>query len=101
MDGNVRMDAVFYMQGAMDDFARRSKQEIGQIVMEIASLGEGGLQINKPEKRYSLKTLPGDFSGLQLISIMHAGIRLLDPKAATGTGLDSEYELAMAMRGKE
>lgn len=101
VDGKVRMDAVFYMQGAMDQFAGKSKQEIGEIVMEIGLLGQGGLKINKPEVRYSLKNLPGDFSGLQLISIMHAGIRLFDPNADTGTGLDREYELAMAMRGKK
>ena len=101
VDGDVRMDAVFYMQGAMDDFAKKSQQEIGQIVMEIALLGQGGLQINKPDKRYSLKNLPGDFSGLQLVSIMHTGLRLLDPKADTGTGLDREYELAMSMHGKK
>ena len=101
VDGNVRMDAVFYMQGAMDDFAKKSKQEIGQLVMEIALLGQNGLQINNPDMRYTLKNLPGDFSGLQLISIMHAGIRLLDPKAETGTGLDREYELARAMHAKK
>lgn len=101
VDGKVRMDAVFYMQGAMDHFAGKSKQEIGQIVMEIGLLGQGGLKINKPEVRYSLKNLPGDFSGLQLVSIMHAGIRLFDANVDTGTGLDREYEMAMAMRGKK
>lgn len=101
VDGKVRMDAVFYMQGAMDDFSKKSKQEIGQLVMEIALLGQNGLQINNPDMRYTLKNLPGDFSGLQLISIMHAGIRLLDPKAETGTGLDREYELALAMHAKK
>lgn len=101
VDGNVRMDAVFYMQGAMDNFARKSKQDIGQLVMEIALLGQTGLKVNKPEVRYTLKNLPGDFSGLQLLSIMHAGIRLLDPKAETGTGLDREYELALAMHAKK
>jgi tetratricopeptide (TPR) repeat protein len=101
VEGKVRMDAVFYMQGAMDDFARKSRQEIGQIVMEIALLGQGGLQINKPEVRYSLKHLPGDFSGLQLVSIMHAGIRILDPNAPTGSGLDREYDMAIALRAKK
>ena len=101
VDGEIRMDAVYYMQGAMDDFARKSKQEIGQIVMEIALLGQGGLQINKPEIRYNLKNLPGEFSGLQLVSILHTGIRLLDPNADTGTGLDREYKAALAMRGKK
>ena len=101
VDGKIRMDAVFYMQGAMDEFTKKSRQEVGQIVMEIALLGQKGLQINKPEIRYTLNHLPGDFSGLQLVSIMHAGIRLLDPKADTGTGLDREYAAATAMRGKQ
>jgi tetratricopeptide (TPR) repeat protein len=98
VDGKARMDAVFYMQGALDELARKSRQEVGQIVLEIARLGEHGLKINEPDVRYTLKTLPGDFSGLQLVSIMHVGIRLLDPTADTGTGLDREYELATAMR---
>ena len=101
VDGKVRMDAVFYMQGAMDQFAGKSKHEIGQIVMEIGLLGQGGLQVNKPEFRYTLKNLPGEFSGLQLLSIMHAGMRLFDQNVDTGTGLDREYELAIAMRGKK
>jgi len=41
----------------------------------------------------------GDFSGLHLLCLMHAGIRLLDPQADTGTGLDQEYAMAVAMRG--
>ncbi len=41
----------------------------------------------------------GDFSGLHLLCLMHAGIRLLDPQADTGTGLDQEYAMAVGMRG--
>lgn len=96
--GSVRMDAVFYMQQAMDTFASRSRDEAGRIIMEIARLGESGLKINDPTVRYSLKTLPGDYSGLQLLSMMHVGIRMLDPKAETGSGLDREYELAKSVR---
>ena len=101
VDGKVRMDVVIYMQGAMDNFAGKSQQEIGQIVMEIAVLGQKGLQVNDPDIRYSLKNMAGEFSGLQLVSIMHTGIRLLDPKADAGTGLDREYEMAMALYHKE
>ncbi len=100
VDGKPRMDAVFYMQGAMDTFAKRAPAEVAKVVMEIAQLGQSGLQINQPEVRYSLKTLPGEFSGLQLVSIMHVGIRQLDAKADPGTGLDREYETALAMRAK-
>ena len=96
--GNVRMDAVFYIQQALDEFTRRSREDVARIVMEIAQLGEHGLKINDSGVRYSLKTLPGNYSGLHLLSIMHAGIRMLDPKTDPGSGLDREYELAVAMR---
>ena len=99
VDGKVRMDAVFYMQGAMEEFATLTREQIGQIVMEIALLGQNGLQINKPDVRYGLKSKSGDFSGLQLISIMHVGIKLLDPAADPSSGLDNEYEMAVAMQG--
>lgn len=46
-----------------------------------------------------MKTLPGDFSGLQLVSMMHVGVRLFDPNADPGTGLDREYEIAAGLRG--
>ncbi|HSO80044.1 MAG TPA: hypothetical protein VLQ88_07670, partial [Chromatiaceae bacterium] len=69
------------------------------VTLEIALLGRQGLEINDPDKRYQLKSLEGEFSGLHLLCLMHAGIRRLDPQADTGTGLDKEYDLAVAMRG--
>jgi hypothetical protein len=67
--------------------------------MEVALLGRQGLEINDPDPRYRLNSLEGEFSGLHLLCLMHAGIRLLDPQADTGTGLDQEYDMAVAMRG--
>ena len=98
MDGNIRMDAVMYMQGAMEDFAKSPRETVGQIVMEIATLGQQGLQINDASVRYDLKSKPGDYSGLHLLSMMHVGIKLFDPSADTGSGLDREYQLAQAMK---
>ncbi len=98
--GNIRMDVVMYMQGAMDDFAKLPKEEVGRIIMEIALLGQNGLQINDPKVRYNLKSKPGDYSGLHLLSMMHVGIKLFDSNADTESGLDQEYELAVAMNKK-
>ena len=99
VEGKPRMDAVMYMQGAMDTFADLPRDQVGQIVMEIARLGQSGLAINDPDRRYTLKSLPGDYSGLHLICLMHVGFRLFDPSTDPGTGLQREYELALAMRG--
>lgn len=99
MNGNVRPDAIAYMQGAIKQFATMEKMDAAKVVMEIARLGESGLQINDPDVRYTLNSIPGDFSGLQLLCYMHAGLKGLDPKADSGSGLDREYELARKMVG--
>lgn len=101
VDGNIRMDAVLYMQGALARFSNRTKQEIGEIVMEIAILGQKGLKINDPSVRYTLTKLPGDYSGLQLMAIMHTGLRMLDPAIDPGTGLDREYAMAISLQGPQ
>ena len=96
----IRMDAVFYMRAASDDLCGKSAEEIRAIVAEIAALRQKGLEDGKAYVRYALQNLPGDFSGLQLLSILHAGIRLIDPDADTGTGLDREFEVAAAAQAK-
>lgn len=98
VDGGLRMDAVMYMQAALDRFAKLDQAKIGQIVMEIALLGRNGLEINKPAVRYTLENLEGEFSGLALLAYMHVGFRMFDPKGDAGTGLDREYEAAVKMR---
>jgi tetratricopeptide (TPR) repeat protein len=97
--GKPRMDAVMYMQGAMDIFAGLPREKVGEIVMEIARLGQSGLAINDPEHRYSLKSLPGDYSGLHLMCLMHVGFLMFDSNTDPGTGLQREYDLASSMRG--
>lgn len=97
--GMPRLDAVMYMQSAMETFAKLPRQQVGEIVMEIAQLGQSGLAINEPDKRYTLKLLPGDYSGLQLISMMHVGFRMFDPNTDPETGLEREYQMALSMSG--
>ncbi|KAI5912142.1 tetratricopeptide repeat protein [Thauera sp. 2A1] len=100
VDGGLRMDAVMYMQAALDRFAKLEQAKVGQIVMEIALLGRNGLEINKPAVRYTLQNLEGEFSGLALLAYMHVGFRMFDPKGDAGTGLDREYEAAVKMQRK-
>lgn len=100
VDGNLRIDAVMYMQSAIETFEKMNQQQINETVFEIARLGEGGLTINNPEKRYQLKSLDGDFSGLQLLSMMHVGLKLIDPSIDSQSGLDAEYKVAKEISGK-
>jgi len=100
VDDGYRPDAVEYMIGAMKRFAEIPREQVGRVAMEIARLGEAGLEINNPLKRYSLTNLDGDFSGLQLLCYMHVGMALFDPKVDCGSGLQREYEMAKSMTGK-
>jgi len=99
VDGELRMDAVMYMHRAFEQFGAMERPQLGQIVLEIARKGETGLDINNPDKRYTLKSLDGDFSGLQLLSLMHVGLKILEPSADPQSGLDDEYEAAKEMSG--
>ena len=100
VDDGYRPDAVEYMIGAMKRFAEIPREQVGRVAMEIARLGETGLEINNPLKRYSLTNLDGDFSGLQLLCYMHVGMALFDPKVDCGSGLQREYEIAKGITGK-
>ena len=100
VDDRHRPDAVEYMMGAMKRFAEIPREQVGRVTMEIARIGETGLEINNPLKRYSLTNLDGDFSGLQLLCYMHVGMALFDPRVDCGSGLQREYEIAKGMTGK-
>lgn len=97
VDDGYRPDAVEYMMGAMKRFAELPREQVGRAVMEIGQLGQTGLEINNPSKRYSLTNLDGDFSGLQLLCYMHVGMALFDPSVDCGSGLQREFEIAKGM----
>ena len=90
----LRMDAVMYITDALKIFAKEGTTRRQQIALEIALKGQSGLDINDPEPKYTLKTLPGNFSGLHLVSIMYAAFRQIDPSMDAGIDLSAEYQTA-------
>lgn len=96
--GGLRPDVVMYLAGALETFAKAGPDKSRQITIEVAMKGQEGLDINDPAQKYTLKTLPGQFSGMQLVSIMYAGIKALDPNMDAGIDLSAEYEAAKAMQ---
>ncbi len=98
--GKFRPDVMMYITAALDKFANMSSKEIQAIGFEIAILGQNGLDINNPDKKYSLRSLPGEFSGLHLCSIMYAAFKRFAPHEDVGIDFSTEYEAAMEMRGQ-
>ena len=96
--GGIRPDVMMYMVGALDTFKTLGPDKTKQVTLEIALKGQSGLDINDSEQKYTLKTLPGNFSGLHLVSMMHVGMRTIDPNIDTGLDFKFEYEAALAMR---
>ena len=99
--GAPRMDAVMYCIGALEKFERMSEKEVQAVAIEIATLGQQGLDVNNPEARYTLRSLPGDFTGLQLVSYMYVAFQQLAPDHDIGFDLAQEYEMAQEMRGRQ
>lgn len=97
--GGLRPDVVMYIVSAMDVFAKQGDAKRREIAFEIAMLGTKGLDINDPMPKYQLKSLPGNFSGLNLSAIMYAAFRQMEPSLNTGIDYSKEYDAAAALRG--
>jgi tetratricopeptide (TPR) repeat protein len=99
VDGGLRPDVLMYMQGALELLAKCNPEQVKAIALEIATLGQAGLDINDPTTRYTLKTIPGDFSALRLVTVMYAAFRSIDPSIDVGIDFSREYTLAKTLAG--
>ena len=98
--GALRPDAAMYCLSALRLFAE-SPDKLQPVTFEITLLGRQGLDMNDPTPKYTLKTLPGQFSGLQLVAYLYVGMKKLAPDADAGIDLAREYAQALElMRAK-
>ena len=95
--GKTRPDAVMYCLSALQLFKDKLAAEIRKITFEIATLGMGGIDVNDPARKYSLRSLPGNFSGLQLLCTEYVGFKQLDPSVDLGFDLSVEYAAAQKL----
>ncbi len=92
-----RMDAVMYCLGALEKFEAMTPEQVQAVTLEIALLGRQGLDTNDPTPKYSLRSLPGDFTGLHLVSLMYVGFEQINPGHDMGFDLSREYETAQQL----
>jgi hypothetical protein len=80
--GNIRPDVVVYCLEALKYFEESGRTKANAVTMEIAMLGRSGLDINDPAQKYTLRSLPGKFSGMRLVQCIHGlTVNLLDYQA--------------------
>jgi len=89
-----RMDAVMYCLNALEKFNAMTEEQVQAITLEIALLGRQGLDTNDPTPKYTLRSLPGDFTGLHLVSLMYVGFERIAPGHDMGFDLSDEYAAA-------
>ena len=89
-----------YLLGALQRFEDMDESDILQVTAEIALLGRFGLDYASPDTQYKLRSLPDEqFSGLQLMCLMYAGMKRTHPEADTGMPFDEAYAAALSMYG--
>ena len=98
--GGVRSDAVMYLLDGLQKFEKMSRDEIQKIGFEIALMGQRGFDTNSPAQQYRLKSLPGQFSGLNLVCLMYVAFKQIAPQQDMSFDLTKEFEVATAMHKK-
>jgi tetratricopeptide (TPR) repeat protein len=96
-----RMDVVMYILSAMDMFKGKSTQEVRDISFEIGMLGRQGFEIDDPTRKFTLRTIPGEFTALQLVSMMYTGFKQFEPSMDIGMDFSEEYALALKLAQSE
>lgn len=92
--GDIRPDVVQYMKDALNRFKSMELTQIQNLALELTLLGNKGLNINDPTKKYQIKAWDGEYSGLHLISIMYAAFQQFAPDTDIGIDLSKEYHVA-------
>ena len=72
-----------------------SHQEVAGVALETAALGQSGLDVNNPNKTYQLRSIPGAYTGLNVVCIMYVAIEQVAPGQDVGFDIKSEYEEAL------
>ena len=97
----VRMDAALYCLEGLRTFSKMTEAEVKAVAFEIGMLGARGLDVNNSAAQYTLRSLPGKFSGLHLMCLMYVGFQQIAPDQDIGFDLASEYALAQQMFSEE
>lgn len=93
--GDVQPDVVQYMRDALERFKSMEVTQIQNLALELAALGNKGLNINDPTRKYQIQAWPGEYTGLQLISIMYVAFQQFAPDADIGIDLSKEHRIAL------
>lgn len=88
--------AVWFLLDTLNRFAAMSTPQIHALTLEVARIGEEGLDYASADKKYTLRALPGEqFSGLQLLCFMFAGFKRIAPTEDPQIDLEAPFAAAL------
>ena len=90
-------DAMFYLINALEYFQDKDMRHIREVTYEIGLLGRNGFELDNPQTKYTLKSMPGSFSGLNLLCFMYVGFRKIDPSQDIQIDFSREYAAALTI----
>ena len=99
--GGLRPDAVMYCLGALQKCAKLAATEVQKIAIEIGTVGMKGINPNDSTRMYTLRSLPGEFTGLHLLCLMYVTWKIVAPQMDIGFDLNREYQEALRLRELE
>ena len=90
-------EAVPFLLAALRRFDGIGEDAIKRLTLEVAVLGQEGIDYADAAKRHRLKAAPDEeFSGLEIMCLLYAGLKRLAP-AEADPGFDLNDEFAMAL----
>lgn len=92
-----RQDAVHYCLDALQRCQNLSPADLKKLCLELALAGREGFAVHDPSRRYRLKGMEGDFSGLAMVCFLHVAMQRLAPGTDIGFDVSAEYEQAKMM----
>lgn len=93
--GDVQPDVVQYMKDALERFKSMDVTQIQNLALELAVLGNKGININDPTRKYQIQSWSGEYTGLHLISIMYVAFQQFAPDTDIGIDLSKEHQIAL------
>ena len=96
--GGVPSEVVMFCLSAIEKFSKMSDHEIQRCAFEIvALLGTERIKLSSPEKRYTLESIEGTFSGPQLACYAYVGLKRIGCGVDIGFDLSKDYEAALRL----
>jgi hypothetical protein len=97
-----RMDVVMYCASALETYAALAQADQKQLLMEVATAGQKGLALNRPEAQLQLRHYRNGepISHLQAACLLFVGLKLLLPDQESGFDFEREYRVAQGLVGR-